>query len=232
VSYPGGRPKYAVNRAYIKALAAAGAAPVLIPPLEEASLRQVYARLDGLLLPGGEDVAPAHYGEEPLAGNLEVEEERDRLELTLARWSIQDDLPVLGICRGQQLLNVAMGGSLYQDLLLQKVTAVDHSGRDGRERSSPSHPVELDPDSRIAQLLDEVRFDVNSFHHQAVKEGARGLRISGRSPDGVIEAVESAGHRFLLAVQWHPEEMEDPASSRLFRGLVGAARSQRGSPAA
>ena len=145
--------------------------------------------------------------------------------MTLARWSIDDDLPVLGICRGQQLLNVALGGSLYQDLLLQQVTAVDHSGRDGRERSSPSHPVQLDPDSRLAQLLDEVRLDVNSFHHQAVKEGAPGLSVSARSADGVIEAVESIAHRFLLAVQWHPEEMEDAASSRLFKGLVQAARS-------
>ena len=145
--------------------------------------------------------------------------------MTLARWSVEDDLPVLGICRGQQLLNVAIGGSLYQDLQLQQVTAVDHSGRDGRERSTPSHRVELDPDSRLAQLLDEVSLDVNSFHHQAVKQAAPGIRVSGRSPDGVIESLESTAHRFLLAVQWHPEEMEDAVSSRLFKGLVQAAGS-------
>jgi putative glutamine amidotransferase len=224
VTLPGRPPKLGVNRSYVRALAAAGAAPVLIPPLDEASLRRLYARLDGLLLPGGEDVAPALYGEQPLTQNLEVDNLRDQLELTLARWSISDDRPVLGICRGQQLLNVAMGGSLYQDLHFQKATHVDHAGHAGSDRSSASHRVELDPGSRIAQLLDEVSLDVNSFHHQAIKEAAPGLQISGRSPDGVVEAVESNRHRFLLAVQWHPEEMDGLASTRLFSGLVGAAR--------
>ncbi len=218
-------PRFGINQSYVRALVGAGCAPLLIPLLEdEDRLRAIYERLDGIVFPGGADVAPGEYGEEPV-GNLNVVEvPRDRTELTLARWASEGDLPILGICRGQQLLNVALGGSLYQDLRAQGATSVEHSDADGRARTDLVHRVRLDPESRLAQLLDETVVEVNSLHHQAVKRLAGPLRISGRSDDGVIEAVESGAHRFLIAVQWHPEEIDDlPWVRRLFSAFAAAA---------
>ena len=218
-------PRFGINQSYVRALVGAGCAPLLIPLLEdEDRLRAIYERLDGIVFPGGADVAPGEYGEEPV-GNLNVVEvPRDRTELTLARWASEGDLPILGICRGQQLLNVALGGSLYQDLRAQGATSVEHSDADGRARTDLVHRVRLDPESRLAQLLDETVVEVNSLHHQAVKRLAGPLRISGRSDDGVIEAVESGAHRFLIAVQWHPEEIDDlPWVRRLFSAFATAA---------
>jgi putative glutamine amidotransferase len=220
-------PRFGINQSYVRALVAAGCAPVLIPPLDdEERLRAIYKRLDGIVFPGGADVAPQEYGEEPIDDLNVVEAPRDRTELTLARWAVADDLPTLGICRGQQVLNVALGGSLWQDLRHQGVTSVDHSDADGRARSALIHRVRLDPDSRLAQLIDETNVEVNSLHHQAVKMVAPRLRVIGTSDDGVIEALESDGHRFLIAVQWHPEEIDTvPWVQRLFAGFARAASS-------
>ncbi|HYM49063.1 MAG TPA: gamma-glutamyl-gamma-aminobutyrate hydrolase family protein [Candidatus Limnocylindrales bacterium] len=217
--------RFGINQAYVRAIAAAGAAPVLIPLLQDQDrLQAIYRRLDGMVFPGGEDVAPQAYREQPINGLNEVEPVRDRVELTLARWAIRDDLPLLGICRGHQLLNVALGGSLYQDLRFQGATDVDHSGKDGRARDALMHRVSLDPQSRLAQLIDETVVEVNSLHHQGVKQAAPGLSITGRSPDGVIEALESPDHRFLITVQWHPEEIASlDWVQRLFSGFVSAA---------
>jgi putative glutamine amidotransferase len=218
--------RFGINEAYVRAIEAAGAAPVLIPLLEDPDrLEAIYRRLDGMVLPGGEDVAPDRYGERPIRDDLnEVEPQRDRVELELARWAVRDDLPTLGICRGQQVLNVALGGSLYQDLLYQKATQLEHSHLHGKGRSGLVHTVRLDPESRLAQLIDETVIDVNSLHHQAVKEVAPRLRITGRSEDGVIEALEAPDHRFLISVQWHPEEITDlDWVQRLFSGFVKAA---------
>jgi len=221
-------PRFGINQAYVRALEAAGAAPVLIPLLEDKDrLRAIYTRLDGLLFPGGEDVDPAVYHEEPIGQLNVVEPRRDRVEIALARWAVEDDLPTLGICRGQQLLNVALGGSLYQDLRFQGVTTVEHSGKDGHRRDAIIHAVRLDPDSRLAQMIDETEVKVNSLHHQAVKEVAPTLRVTGRAEDGVIEALEAPDRRFLVTVQWHPEEIASvPWVQTLFRGFVGAASSR------
>lgn len=222
-------PRYGMNQSYVDALAAAGCAPVLIPILEdEDRLRAIYERLDGIVFPGGADVAPREYGEEPIDNLNKVEAERDRVELRLARWAFDDDLPTLGICRGQQLINVALGGTLYQDLIHQGATTVEHSDPDGRPRGKLIHRVRLDPNSRLAQLIDETSVEVNSLHHQAVKNVAPALLVTGTADDGVIEAVESPDRRFLIAVQWHPEEIADvPWVRRLFAGFTQAA--QRGS---
>jgi putative glutamine amidotransferase len=217
--------RFGINQTYVRALERAGCAPVLIPLLlDEDRLRTIYERLDGIVFPGGADVAPNEYGEEPIDNLNVIESERDRVELTLARWAFERDLPTLGICRGQQVLNVALGGTLYQDLRHQGVTAVDHSDADGRARSALIHSVRIDPDSRLAQLIDETAVEVNSLHHQAVKDIAAALRITGRGDDGVIEAVESPDRRFWIAVQWHPEEIADnPWVQRLFQGFARAA---------
>jgi len=218
-------PRFAINTAYVQALEAAGCVPVVIPLIQdEQRLRALYERLDGLVFPGGADVAPVHYGEQPIDNLNQVDGPRDRTELILARWAASDDRPVLGICRGQQLLNVALGGTLYQDLLHQGITTVHHADDDGRARSAHIHPVRLDPGSKLAQLIDETTVEVNSLHHQAVKDVARTLKVTGRAPDGVIEAMESADHRFLVTVQWHPEEMSDlPWVQRLFKAFARAA---------
>jgi len=220
-------PRFGINQSYVRALVAAGCAPVLIPLLDDDErLRAIYDRLDGIVLPGGADIAPGEYHEEPIGDLNVVEAARDRTELTLARWAFADDLPTLGICRGQQVLNVALGGSLWQDLRLQGVTAVEHSDADGRPRNAFIHRVRLDPDSRLAQLIDETDIEVNSLHHQAVKAVAPQLRVTGKSYDGVIEAIESPERRFLIAVQWHPEEIDEvPWVQRLFAGFARAASS-------
>ncbi len=218
-------PRFGINQSYVRALAAAGCAPVLIPLLDDDErLHAIYERLDGIVFAGGVDVGPQEYGEEPIGNLNDVDAARDRTELTLARWAFVDDLPVLGICRGQQVLNVALGGSLWQDLRHQGVTSVDHSDADGRARSAMIHHVRLDPDSRLAQLIDETDIQVNSLHHQAVKTIAPQLRVTGQSDDGVIEALESSERRFLIAVQWHPEEIDDlDWVRRLFQGFAKAA---------
>jgi putative glutamine amidotransferase len=218
-------PRFGINQSYVRALTAAGCAPVLIPILnDDDRLRAIYDRLDGIVFPGGADVAPHEYGEAPIDNVNVIEAPRDRTELTLARWAFADDLPTLGICRGQQVLNVALGGTLYQDLRHQGVTIVEHSDADGRVRNALLHRVRLDPGSRLAQLIDETSIEVNSLHHQAVKSVAPQLKVTGTSDDGVIEAIESDDRRFLIAVQWHPEEIDDlPWVQRLFAGFALAA---------
>jgi putative glutamine amidotransferase len=217
--------RFGINQAYVRALVSAGCAPVLIPILDDESLlRTIFERLDGIVFPGGADVSPLEYGEEPLPDINVVETARDRTELRLARWAYEAGLPTLAICRGQQLLNVALGGTLHQDLLTQGATDLDHSDGDGRARSALVHSVALEPGSKLAQLIDETRVEVNSLHHQAIKSVAPGLTVTGRSEDGVIEAVEAGDARFLIAVQWHPEELTDlPWVSRLFEGFARAA---------
>ena len=219
-------PRFGINQSYVRALVAAGCAPVLIPVLDDDErLRAIYERLDGIVLPGGADIAPGEYHEEPIGDLNVVEAARDRTELMLARWAFDDDLPVLGICRGQQVLNVALGGSLWQDLRYQAVTSVEHSDADGRARNALTHRVRLDPDSRLAQLIDETDIQVNSLHHQAVKTIAPQLRVTGKSDDGVIEALESSDRRFVIAVQWHPEEIDELGwVRRLFQGFARAAQ--------
>jgi putative glutamine amidotransferase len=218
-------PRFGINQSYVRALTAAGCAPVLIPLLDDDErLRAIYDRLDGIVFPGGADIAPQEYGEEPIGELNVVEAPRDRTELTLARWAFADDLPTLGICRGQQVLNVALGGSLWQDLRHQGVTPVEHSDADGRARTALMHRVRLDPGSRLAQLIDETNIDVNSLHHQAVKTVAPQLKVTGTSEDGVIEALESDDRRFLIAIQWHPEEIDQlPWVQRLFAGFARVA---------
>jgi putative glutamine amidotransferase len=220
--------RFGINQTYVRALAAAGCAPVMIPLLDDHDrLRAIYGRLDGIVFPGGADIAPGEYGEQPVDNLNVIEPERDKTELTLAHWAYEDDLPILGICRGQQLLNVALGGTLYQDLRHQGVTSVEHSDADGRARNKLIHRVAIDPDSRLAQLIDETSVDVNSLHHQAIKTLAPTLRLTAKSDDGVIEAIESSDRRFLIAVQWHPEELDDLAwVQRLFRAFAQAAEAQ------
>lgn len=196
------------NQAYLRALAAAGAAPVTIPlHLDESTLRAIYDRLDGLFLPGGEDLDPAEYGEENHELLGAVDQERDRTELLLARWAVQDGKPLLAVCRGMQLLNVATGGSLYQDIRALRDGSEQHDYFPPKyERVRISHSVHIADNSPLAPIYGR-QTDVNSMHHQAVKELGRGCRAIAWAPDGVVEAVQVTAHPFALGVQWHPEEL-------------------------
>ncbi|HEU4741649.1 MAG TPA: gamma-glutamyl-gamma-aminobutyrate hydrolase family protein [Meiothermus sp.] len=204
---------------YVKALEAQGASVLVIPPQSEDRLPAILKKLDGLLLPGGVDVDPAHFGEEPIPENGEVSPKRDGLELYLARYAAQNGIPTLGICRGIQVMNVALGGSLYQDLPAQGFKAVQHYQKS--ESGVLAHSVEQVGESPLARLF-EPRFRVNSYHHQALKDLAPGLQSVAVAPDGVVEAVVLAGHPFFLGVQWHPELL--PQQWDIFRALVEAVR--------
>lgn len=216
-----GRVYVQLPRAYGSAVEAAGGAPVLIQPLDDAAtLDRILGTLDGLLFPGGLDVHPARYGEERHP-TVTVDEPLDALELGLARRAAERELTTLGICRGQQLLNVALGGSLIQDL---PSAGTAHPQSDAAIRDDLAHTVEVAADSRLASIFGATSFGVNSFHHQAVKALGRGLKPVAWSPDGVIEAVESTEHPWLLAVQFHPENLvpSHEPSRRLFAAFVAA----------
>lgn len=223
------RPLYANNRAYAQAVVRAGGIPLFIPPQDDEALDDRCAtlcdRLDGLLLSGGADIDPAFYGEERLPVCEETEPERDRLELALTRQALQLDVPIFGICRGMQLLNVACGGALYQDLPTQAPESQRHTwGDQDHPRDYRAHNITVASGSRLATLLGSDAHPVNSLHHQAVSRLGDGLAITAWAPDGVAEGMELADHPYALAVQFHPEELAptDPASHALFVAFVEA----------
>lgn len=214
--------------AYVRAVERAGGAPILIPLLEATSaLEAILERLDGLILPGGADIDPQHYREAAIPEWNEIAAQADRAELVLARAAV-GARPLLGICRGSQVLNVALGGSLYQDLQRQHATTLDHTGSRPIARDHLLHSVRIQSGSRLAGIVGSTELEVNSLHHQGIKALAPGLKPVAWGPDGVIEGVERAGE-FCLAVQWHPEELvAQPASARLFEALVTACSARAG----
>ncbi len=214
------RPGCKVNQGYVDALTRAGALPLLLPVLDPALADEVVADMDGLLLTGGGDISPSWYGQEPVPEVYGVDLDRDRWELALITAARAAGLPILGVCRGAQILNVAAGGSLIQDL--PSVSQESHGLR-VREHDEV-HPVGIEPGSMLADVVGSERLGVNSLHHQSLALVGRGLRAVAWSPDGVIEAVESAERAPILAVQWHPELMIDhPRHQLLFDWLVDAA---------
>lgn len=231
---PEGLPhSWVMNSRYYLAAAEAGAVPVMIPLFDEdfETLHAAYDRLDGLLLAGGVDVDPACFGEERHPRLGRTDRPRDVVELALAQWAIADGKPVLGLCRGLQVLNVALGGTLWQDIAAQVPAALKHDyfPTAGFARDFLAHEVALAPGSRLHQAFDAPRISVNSMHHQAVKDLAPTLRASACSADGLVEALESESDQFLVGVQWHPEifEQNDPRTQRLFHAFVTAAASFR-----
>ncbi len=224
-----GAPAYAATQAYARAVAWAGGAPLLIPlELPDAAREALLERLDGLLFSGGGDVHPERYGSQmhPLVNS--IDEQRDRVEIALLQGSAGRGLPFLGICRGLQVINVALGGSLYEDLLDQLPGALRHDCSPGHERDFLAHPVTVEAGTRLRSILGSAGVHVNSMHHQGIRLLAPGLVSSAHAPDGVIEAFELAGHPFGLAVQWHPEWLQSLTSMRtLFVELVTAARRHR-----
>lgn len=216
---------HSLRQEYVRAVDAAGGLPVVLAPLlEAAEVPALLARLDALVLSGGGDVDPALFGQAPHPKLGRVLRERDDFELALCRAALARDLPLLAICRGHQVLNVATGGTLIQDIPSLVARGGDHDPR--CERWERAHAVAVTPGSRLHAILGTERVDVNSFHHQAIGAVGEGLRVSARAPeDGIIEGVEMPGRRFVVGVQWHPESFwdHDPAQLALFRAVVQAA---------
>jgi putative glutamine amidotransferase len=222
---------FAISQTYVEAVVQSGGTPVVIPPhLEETALHTILARLDGLILSGGGDVLPALYGEEDSGLLWLVNERRDRAELVSARWALAEELPLLAICRGAQMLNIAAGGTLIQDIPTQVLGALSHSSVAGRPTATIAHTVEVAAGSRLAALIGAGELGVNSAHHQAAKDMGDGLVVTARAPDGIVEGLEIPEHPFCIGVQWHPEAMVEshPVMRRLFAGLVKAAQAVSG----
>ncbi len=198
-------PRYGVAISYCEAVAGAGGVPVVFPLSDDKTvLERYYDLIDGLLLPGGQDIHPMHYGEEPHQLIQQVDPKRDITELDLTKRALADDVPILAICRGAQVLNVAAGGSLIQDIHAQLGEDSLAHFQDFTEEW-PSHSVTVTEGTKLYGIVGEEDTMVNSYHHQAVKDLASGFVVGATAPDGVVEAIESEGHTFVLGVQWHAE---------------------------
>jgi putative glutamine amidotransferase len=236
-----------LRQAYIHSVVAAGGLPILLPVgVDLAMLEDYLDGVEGLILSGGGDIDSAYFGELPHPGLGEISPERDEFEIELVRLALKREIPLVGICRGVQVLNVAAGGDIYQDLLDQKPGGIMH--QQNAPRDYPIHPVAVASGSRLAQVLTlESKWDsglkydldldssgitmrVNSLHHQAIRKVAPNFRVSAWAPDGVIEAVEIITDTLVIGVQWHPEYLweKDPRFLGLFRSLVEAAVVRKG----
>ena len=218
-----GHPLTALQHSYLNAIVQAGGMPMPIPSmLAEEDFADLYSRLNGILFSGGGDVSLEYFSgsDHPRIG--EVDKARDTTEITLMRAAANDGKPILGICRGAQVLNVALGGTLYTHIPDQIKGALDHD-YPGDLRRVLVHSVNVDEITRSAAIFGETLLNVNSLHHQGLKDIAPGLRVAGHAPDGLVEVVELPGHPYAVAVQWHPEWLTDqPSMQRLFKTFVDA----------
>lgn len=227
-------PSWVMSERFIRAAAEAGGLPWLIPLVVEEGdeglgvIREIYERLDGILVPGGADPDPSSYGASRAERCEKSDLPRDRVELALLRWARSDGKPALGLCRGLQMMNLAAGGTLWQDLESERAGSDKHDWfpNQGYARDRLTHPVRMVPGTRLAEILEEPEPMVNSMHHQAIRDVAEGLVVSATAPDGVIEAIEDPTHPFWIGVQWHPEELflSLRRARRLFEAFVDSAR--------
>lgn len=193
-----------LNEAYVNAVRAAGLTPVIVPPLPPEAVEPILSAVRGVVLTGGEDVDPAEYGQQSQGSNP-PHRDRDKCEIAMVHGARERNIPVLAICRGIQLVNVALGGTLIQDIPTQRPSAIDH---DSKAREMRVHDIVLEPESKLSAAIGTSRAAVNSAHHQAIDRLAEGLKMTAWSPDGIVEGAEWEGHYWwMLAVQWHPEEL-------------------------
>jgi putative glutamine amidotransferase len=219
-----GLPNTQLAEAYGRAITQAGGVPVLVPSYVGTEGRgSLFQRLDGILFSGGGDIDPQRFGAPARPGLEEVAEDRDVLELDLLRMSTSNGKPFLGICRGCQLVNVGLGGTLHTHLPDDIESPINHQ-QAGSERLLLVHSVEIEDGTQLREILGVTSLMVNSHHHQGLKDIAPPVRVAGRASDGLVEAIEVPDHSFGLAVQWHPEWLTDqPPTRRLFRSFVEAA---------
>lgn len=215
-----------VNEAYTNALAASGLIPMVLPPIEPALAAASLRDVAGLVLTGGEDLDPGLFGEPAHPATDAPHAARDAYEIALARAAHEQRVPTLAICRGAQVLNVALGGTLVQDLPSQEPSDIEHSP--AGKRAERVHTVSIEPGSRLASIVGTRRISTNSSHHQAVRRTAPELHVTGRSEDGIIEALEPRDPAWwAVAVQWHPEELTgtyEDWDRRLFAAFAAAVR--------
>jgi putative glutamine amidotransferase len=214
---------YFTRREYSAAILAAGGLPVTLPYTNDPDFILGFLNLvDGLLLTGGSDINPMLFGEEPISSLGEVIPERDDFEMSLTQIALKQNLPILAICRGNLMLNIAAGGTVHQDIYAENGATVQHKQMAPRDHAS--HSIKIKEKTRLHQIFCSDTLRVNSFHHQAVKKPAPGFLVSAEAPDGVIEAIESPDHTFVLGVQWHPGSLlsKDPLALAIFREFVRA----------
>lgn len=215
----------AVNTAYVQSVILSGGIPYMIPVTDNVEvLRQIVSQLDGIVLTGGEDIQPAYYGDTPDEKLEEVSPARDTFDLMILKMATDRNIPILGICRGLQLMNVAFGGTLYQDLPTQHPSAINH--RQKESGTIPTHPVSIIKGSKLAEITGQEMLQVNTFHHQAIRKLAPGFKVTAWAPDSVMEAIEAYPVRQILGVQFHPEIFTaagDTTMRKLFKFLINKA---------
>jgi len=219
-----GQPTILLQQSYVRAVMQAGGVPVLIPSsIADDGWDAAYSRLDGILFSGGGDISLDYFSGDLHPRIDDVDLQRDSVELKFVQAAASDGKPFLGICRGCQVVNVALGGTLYTHIPDQLPNALDHD-YPGNRRTVLVHEVKIEEGTRVAEIYGEPIIRVNSLHHQGLKGIATALRVAGHSPDGLVEAIELPDHPFGLAVQWHPEWLTDQESTRsLFRKFVESA---------
>lgn len=223
-----GLERFAVVSDYIEAIRVAGGIPVILPMIEEKEVIQQQMELvDALLLSGGYDVSPLFYGEEPKRDLEVIRPDRDLYEIQLLQTARDLQKPILGICRGLQILNVAFGGTLYQDISTALPLSLQHTQKAKPEEAT--HSISLLPDTRLQKIMEEEILLTNSFHHQAIQNLAPGLIANAYAKDGIVEGVEAEDGRFILGVQWHPELMfvKYPKMLKLFYAFIEAAKQRK-----
>ena len=219
-SYNWDKHSHTIPNSYIDAIERAGGTPVILPPTFQIDVNQLLEAVDGLVLTGGVDVDPQIYGEDSVPNMGRIDPKRDHFELEITRRALEIGKPILAICRGHQVLNVAAGGTLYQDIPSQVEGSIKHSGK--APLYYPSHKARVQEGSKLHGMFEKDELGVNSFHHQAVKDLGEGLVATAWAPDGVIEAMEFPGESFVLGVQWHPERMIDGEMLKLFQSFIQA----------
>lgn len=223
-----GRERAFVGQDYVHAVARAGGVPVILPVINtDEIIAQQLKAVDGLILSGGFDVHPHFYGEEPHALLDVCYPDRDAFEIKLAQTASKMNIPILGICRGLQLLNVAFGGTLHQDIALHSNEVLQHHQK--ARPDMPAHTVNLELGTVLHHIFQQTSIRTNSLHHQSINKLAPGFTVSAKSQDGVIEGIESMEHSFILGVQWHPELMveKDPLMQGLFQAFVQIANQRK-----
>lgn len=215
---------YGLNQAYAQAVSRAGGNPILVARPDDNTLVEMLSIADGILLAGGHDVDPSTYGEEKGEHTCNVDQDRDRVEMLLTRLAQEKNIPLLGICRGMQIMNITFGGSLYQHIAADLARALSHDMHEGHKRNFLAHEVVLTANSLLGNIVGTERIATNSLHHQGIKVLSDKLVASGHTSDGLVESVELREHPFCIGVQWHPEELHDEPSQRLFNAFIAATK--------